>query len=442
MNKDFLLALDQITKEKGISPDVIFEALEAALVSSYKKNYGTSQNAIVKINKENGDIKVFAEFDIVEEVVDASKEIDIKTAKEIDQVYNVGDTYLKEITPSKFGRIAAQTAKQVVIQRIKDAERDVIYNNYIDKENELITGVIQRINRNVIYFDLGQTEAILPPSEQIEGVNYQPGDRIKLYVLEVKKTTKGPQIILSRSHPSLIKRLFELEIPEIQEGTVEIYSIAREAGSRTKIAVYSKNEEVDPLGACVGYKGSRVKAIVDEIDDEKIDIVIYDKRIRYFIANALSPSKVVEVVVNEKEKSALVIVPDYQLSLAIGKEGQNARLAAKLTNWKIDIKSESQFDEYYESLSEEEQEELNNLMNMTYEEEIKYDDNHPTGVSIEDLDSLDSIHSSESDSSDIVNEDNLALESETDLEGINLDTDNGRELVENDSSLDKEEDQI
>lgn len=439
MNKDFLLALDQITKEKGISPDVIFEALEAALVSSYKKNYGTSQNAIVKINKKNGDIKVFAEFDIVEEVVDDSKEIDIKTAKEIDQIYNVGDTYLKEITPSKFGRIAAQTAKQVVIQRIKDAERDVIYNNYIDKENELITGVIQRINRNIIYFDLGQTEAILPPSEQIEGINYQAGDRLKLYVLEVKKTTKGPQIILSRSHPSLIKRLFELEIPEIQEGTVEIYSIAREAGSRTKIAVYSKNEEVDPLGACVGYKGSRVKAIVDEIDDEKIDIVIYDKRIRNFIANALSPSKVVEVVVNEKEKSALVIVPDYQLSLAIGKEGQNARLAAKLTNWKIDIKSESQFDEYYESLSEEEQEELNDLMNMTYEEEIKYDDNHPTGVSIEDLDSLDSMYSSENDD---LEEESFAYNIENDDEEVSLDTETDSDFVENVESISLEEDKI
>lgn len=398
MNKEFLLALDQITKEKGISKDVIFEALEAALVSSYKKNYGTSQNAIVKIDKEHGDIKVYAEFNIVEEIEDPTKEIDINTAKEINPVYEVGDNYFKEITPSKFGRIAAQTAKQVVIQRIKDAERDVIYNDYIDKENELITGVIQRINRNVIYFDLGKTEAILPPSEQIDGVEYQPGDRLKLYVLEVKKTTKGPQIILSRSHPVLIKRLFELEVPEIQEGTVEIYSIAREAGSRTKIAVYSKNEEVDPLGACVGYKGSRVKAIVDEIDDEKIDIVIYDKRIRNFIANALSPSKVVEVVVNEKEKSALVIVPDYQLSLAIGKEGQNARLAAKLTNWKIDIKSESQFDEYYESLSEEEQENLNELMNMSHDyEEIVYDDNHPMGVSVEDKDNIENIYLSDNE---------------------------------------------
>lgn len=396
MNKDFLLALNEITKEKGISKDVIFEALEAALVSSYKKNYGTNQNAIVRIDKENGDIKVFAEYFIVENVEDPTREIELSKVKEFDNKYEIGDVYLREITPSKFGRIAAQTAKQVVIQRIKDAERDVIYNDFADKENELITGQIQRINRNVIYFDLGKTEAILPPSEQIEGVEYKQGDRLKLYVLEVKKTTKGPQIVLSRSHPSLIKRLFELEVPEIQEGVVDIYSIAREAGSRTKIAVFSKDESVDPLGACVGYKGSRVKAIVDEIDDEKIDIVIYDKRTRNFIANALSPSKVVEVVVNEKEKSALVIVPDYQLSLAIGKEGQNARLAAKLTNWKIDIKSESQFDEYYENLDAEEQEKLNTLMNRDQEyEEITYDENKPTSISVDDIDTIESIYASE-----------------------------------------------
>lgn len=396
MNKDFLLALNEITKEKGISKDVIFEALEAALVSSYKKNYGTNQNAIVRIDKENGDIKVFAEYFIVENVEDPTREIELSKVKEFNNKYEIGDVYLREITPSKFGRIAAQTAKQVVIQRIKDAERDVIYNDFADKENELITGQIQRINRNVIYFDLGKTEAILPPSEQIEGVEYKQGDRLKLYVLEVKKTTKGPQIVLSRSHPSLIKRLFELEVPEIQEGVVDIYSIAREAGSRTKIAVFSKDESVDPLGACVGYKGSRVKAIVDEIDDEKIDIVIYDKRTRNFIANALSPSKVVEVVVNEKEKSALVIVPDYQLSLAIGKEGQNARLAAKLTNWKIDIKSESQFDEYYENLDAEEQEKLNTLMNRDQEyEEITYDENKPTSISVDDIDTIESIYASE-----------------------------------------------
>lgn len=394
MNKEFIMALEEITKEKGISKDVIYDALEAALVSSYKKNYGTNQNANVEIDRETGNISVYAELKVVADVEDEYKEISVEKAKAEDPSLEIDDIYRKEITPSKFGRIAAQTAKQVVIQRIKDAERDVIYQDYVDRENELITGQIQRINKNVIFFDLGKTEAILPPSEQIEGVEYKQGDRLKLFVLEVKKTTKGPQIILSRSHPSLIKRLFELEVPEIQDGVVDIFSIAREAGSRTKIAVFSKSEDVDPLGACVGFKGSRVRAIVDELDDEKIDIVIWDKKIRNFIANSLSPSKVIEVVVNERDKSALVIVPDYQLSLAIGKEGQNARLAAKLTNWKIDIKSESQFDEYYENLSEEEQENLNNLMNQDhdYYEEITYDESAPKGVSIEDKEHFEDIY--------------------------------------------------
>lgn len=395
MNKEFIIALEEITKEKGISKDVIYDALEAALVSSYKKNFGTNQNAKVEIDRINGNIYVYAELKIVDEVEDKFKEIAFEQVKADHPGLSIGDIYKKEITPSKFGRIAAQTAKQVVIQRIKDAERDVIYQEYVDKENELITGQIQRINKNAIFFDLGKTEAILPPSEQIEGVEYKPGDRLKLFVLEVKKTTKGPQIILSRTHPSLVKRLFELEVPEIQDGIVDIYSIAREAGSRTKIAVFSKSEDVDPLGACVGFKGSRVRAIVNELDDEKIDIVVWDKRIRNFIANALSPSKVVEVVVNEKERSALVIVPDYQLSLAIGKEGQNARLAAKLTNWKIDIKSESQFDEYYDSLSEGDQDKLNELMNQEqeYYEEITYDDNSPKGISIEDKEHFEDIYS-------------------------------------------------
>ena len=261
--------------------------------------------------------------------------------------------FRSEITPKDFGRIAAQTAKQVVIQRIKDAERDVIFDEFINRENEIITGQIQRISKNNVYIDLGKTEGVLPPSEQIEGEEYKQGDRLKLIITEVKKTTKGPQIVLSRTHVNLIKRLFELEVPEINEGIVEIFSISREAGSRTKIAVYSKDPDVDPLGACVGFKGSRVKAIVDELNGEKIDIVIWDKNIEEFIANSLSPSKVVKVIPSDKEKSTLVIVPDYQLSLAIGKEGQNARLAAKLTNWKIDIKSESQYNELSGNKSDE-----------------------------------------------------------------------------------------
>lgn len=345
MNAEFIEALEEIEKSKGISKETILDALEAALISSYKKNFGTSQNVEVIINRENGEIKVFAKKTVVEEVSNPSLEISLEDSRKVDDKYELGDTVILEVTPKNFGRIAAQTAKQVVIQRIKNAEREVIYNEFVNRENEIITGMVQRISKNNVYIDLGKTEGILPPTEQIEGEVYNQGDRLKLYVLEVKKTSKGPQIILSRSHPGLIKRLFELEVPEIQEGIVEIYAISREAGSRTKIAVYSKDPNVEPVGACVGLKGSRVKAIVDELNGEKIDIVVWSKDIKEFIANSLSPSSVTKVEVDEKNKSALVVVPDYQLSLAIGKEGQNARLAAKLTNWKIDIKSESQYQE-------------------------------------------------------------------------------------------------
>ncbi len=356
MNADFIDALNEIEKEKGISKDIIFEALESALISSYRKNFGVSQNAEVEINKETGEARVYAIKDIVEDVENEHMEINLDEAKKIDEKYDIGDVVRIEITPKDFGRIAAQTAKQVVIQRIKDAERDVIYDEFINRENEIITGMVQRVSKNNVFIDLGKTEGVLPPAEQIEGETYSQSDRLKLLILEVKKTTKGPQVILSRSHPGLIKRLFELEVPEINDGIVEIYSISREAGSRTKIAVYSKDPDVDPLGACVGSKGSRVRAIVDELNGEKIDIVIWSKDIGEFIANSLSPSKVLKVDVNEKEKSAVVVVPDYQLSLAIGRSGQNARLAAKLTNWKIDIKSESQYEEL-ESMEVEDLEE-------------------------------------------------------------------------------------
>lgn len=345
MNAEFIDALEEIEKEKGISKEIIFDALESALISSYKKNFGSSQNVEVEIDRITGKVGVYAKKTIVEDVEDDFLEVSIEEAREKDDKYQLGDVLIVEITPKNFGRIAAQTAKQVVIQRIKDAERDVIFDEFINRENEIITGMIQRISKNNVYIDLGKTEGVLPPTEQIEGEVYNQGDRIKLFILEVKKTTKGPQIILSRSHPGLVKRLFELEVPEIHEGVVDIYAISREAGSRTKIAVHSKDPNVDPVGACVGFKGSRVKAIVEELNGEKIDIVIWSKDIEVFIANSLSPSKVVKVEVNEKERSAMIVVPDYQLSLAIGKEGQNARLAAKLTNWKIDIKSESQYDE-------------------------------------------------------------------------------------------------
>lgn len=360
MNEDFIDALTEIEKEKGISKEVIFEALESALISSYRKNFGSSQNVEVEMDKQTGKAIVYAIKEAVVDVEDEHSEIKVDDAKEIDERYEVGDMVRIEITPKDFGRIAAQTAKQVVIQRIKDAERDVIFDEFINRENEIITGMIQRISKNNIFVDLGKTEGILPPAEQIEGEVYEQSDRLKLLILEVKKTTKGPQVILSRSHPGLVKRLFELEVPEINNGIVEVYSIAREAGSRTKIAVYSKDPNVDPLGACVGFKGSRVKAIVDELAGEKVDIVVWNKDIGEFIANSLSPSKVVKVEIDEKGKSALVVVPDYQLSLAIGREGQNARLAAKLTNWKIDIKSETQYQEYIseEGYIKEESEDL------------------------------------------------------------------------------------
>lgn len=378
MNQEFIEALNEIEKEKGISKEIVFEALESALVSSYRKNYGTSQNVIVNMDRDTGEIKLYASKDIVEEVEDPQLEMSIDEAKKIDSSYEVGDVYNLEIHPKNFGRIAAQTAKQVVIQRIKDAERDIVFDEYIEREKEIITGLVQRKSYNNVYVDLGTTEGVLPYSEQINNEKYEHGDRYKMLILSVEKSTKGPQIILSRSHPDLIKRLFELEVPKVSEGIVEIYSISREAGSRTKISVFSRDPEVDPLGACVGYKGQRVNAIVDEIQNEKIDIVIYEKDTAKFIANSLSPSKVEKVFINEKEKSALAIVPDYQLSLAIGKEGQNVRLAAKLTGWKIDIKSQEQFEEYLEKrdITEEElREEFENSKDNSDEKDNTASDN-------------------------------------------------------------------
>lgn len=379
MNQEFIDALDEIEKEKGISKEIVFEALESALVSSYRKNYGTSQNVVVNMNRETGEIKLYASKEVVEEVEDDQLQISLENAKQIDKDYELGDVYNVEIHPKNFGRIAAQTAKQVVIQRIKDAQRDVVFDEYVEREKEIITGVVQRTSHSNVYVDLGKTEAVLPFSEQIKGESYEHGDRYKMLILSVAKSTKGPQIVLSRSHPDLVKRLFELEVPEVTEGIVEIYSISREAGSRTKIAVFSRDEEVDPLGACVGYKGQRVNSIVDELHNEKIDIVIYEKEIDKFIANSLSPSKVEKVFINEEEKSALAIVPDYQLSLAIGKEGQNVRLAAKLTGWKIDIKSVEQFENYLEEegitedeLAEEFSKKKNTEENLELDENLEF----------------------------------------------------------------------
>lgn len=345
MNKDYLLALDEIEKEKGIPKEAIIETLEKALIKSYEKNYENKENVSVEINRETGDIQVFSMRQIVEEVNDPVLEISLSDAKKTNKLYELGDCVPIEVTPKNFGRIAAQTARNIVIQKIKDYEREAIYSDFIDRDKELINGTIQRIDNGNIFIDLGKTEGIVPVQEQVATETYLPNDRMKFFIKEVRNTPKGAQIILSRSSKDLITRMFELEVPEISDGTVEVYSIAREAGSRTKIAVFTNDEDIDPVGACVGFKGSRVKTIVDELNGEKIDIIVYSKDNKEFIANSLSPSEVLEVIDIESEKTALVVVPDEQLSLSIGKEGQNVRLAAKLTNWKIDIIGKKEYDQ-------------------------------------------------------------------------------------------------
>lgn len=342
MNSDFMEALTTLEREKGIKKEVIIEAIEAALISGYKRNFSSAQNVRVDINRETGSIRVFARKTVVEEVFDARLEISEDAARDIDPSYEVDDVVEIEVTPKDFGRIAAQTAKQVVTQRVREAERGIIYSDFIDREEDIINGIVQRQDNRFIYVDLGKVEALLPINEQMPNEHYKHNDRIKAFITKVEKTTKGPQILISRTHPGILKRLFELEVPEIYDGTVEIKSVAREAGDRSKISVHADNPEVDPVGACVGPKGQRVQAIVNELKGEKIDIVRWSEDPVVYVANALSPSKVISVKVDEDEKMTRVIVPDYQLSLAIGKRGQNARLAAKLTGWKIDIKSESE----------------------------------------------------------------------------------------------------
>ncbi|WP_458119135.1 transcription termination factor NusA [Paenibacillus sp. Z6-24] len=347
MSMDFIEAMNELEREKGISKDILFEAIEAALISSYKRNFNTAQNVRVDMNRNTGAIKVFARKMVVEEVLDERTEISVASAREINPHFQLEDVAEIEVTPRDFGRIAAQTAKQVVTQRIREAERGLIYNAFIDKEEDIVTGIVQRQDARNIYVDLGKVEAVLPLTELMPNEKFNMNERIKGYITKVENTTKGPQIILSRTHPGLLKRLFELEVPEIFDGVVEIRSVAREAGFRSKIAVYSRNTEVDPVGSCVGPRGIRVQTIVGELRGEKIDIVRYSESVEEYVANALSPSKVLEVQVFEEEKMARVIVPDYQLSLAIGIKGQNARLAAKLTGWKIDIKSETQAEEEF-----------------------------------------------------------------------------------------------
>lgn len=341
-NRELIEALNQIEKEKDISKDILLEALENSLVAACKNNYGRADNIKVNIDRVTGEVNVYAMKEVVEEVTDSVMQISLAQAKMKDSKKELGDIVAVEVTPKNFGRIAAQKAKQVVVQKIREEERKVLYTQYSGKEKDIVTGIVQRYVGNNVSINLGKVDAVLTENEQVRGEVFRPTDRIKLYVLEVKDTTKGPRITVSRTHPELVKRLFEAEVTEIQDGTVEIKSISREAGSRTKMAVWSNNPDVDAVGACVGLNGARVNAIVSELRNEKIDIINWSNDPEKLIENALSPAKVVSVTVEESEKSARVIVPDYQLSLAIGKEGQNARLAAKLTGYKIDIKSESQ----------------------------------------------------------------------------------------------------
>ena len=343
MSNELIRALDLLEEERGISKEVLLEAVQNALVSAYKKHFGGSgQNVRVEIDPKRGEVRVYSTKTVVERVEDPSTQISLEEMRREDPTAEIGDLVEEEVTPREFGRIAAQTAKQVIAQRIREAERELVQREFEKREKEIVTGIVQRIEKRNVYVDLGRVEAVLPPTEQIPREAYRQGERIKVYVTEVRNTNRGPQIYVSRAHPGLVRKLFEQEVPEMREGIVVIENIAREPGSRSKIAVYSRDRNVDPVGACVGPKGSRVQAVVDELRGEKIDIVPWSPDPAQFVAAALQPAKVSRVEIDEATRTATVIVPDNQLSLAIGRDGQNARLAAKLTGWRIDIKSESQ----------------------------------------------------------------------------------------------------
>ena len=344
--KELIEAMDELEKERGIKKDYLIESLEGALVSAYKKNFDSVDNVKVTINQETGDVHIYSVREVVEKSEDPLLEISIDEARQINPKAEIGETVDLEIVPKDFGRIAAQTAKQVVVQKIREAERDIVYNEYHDKTGEIVTGIIQKVDENLVVLDLGKLEGIMTAKEQIPTEHYKVNDKIRGYVVSVKKEVKGnPQVVVSRSHPDFVRKLLEFEIPEIYEGLIEIKSVSRDPGSRSKVAVYSKNENIDPVGSCVGQKGVRIQNIINELHGEKIDVIEWNEDPAIYIAAALLPAQVMAVDVNDEEKFAQVIVPDDQLSLAIGKSGQNARLAAKLTNWKIDIKSESQFRE-------------------------------------------------------------------------------------------------
>ena len=370
MNKELMGALDELEREKNISKETLLDAIEQSLIQAYKNHVGKADNVHVTINRETGDFSVYADRRVVEFVEDPAEEVSLVEAQKQNTNAEVGDILKVPVHSDKFGRIATQNAKNVILQKIREEERKVLFDQYHGNEKEVVTGIVQRVVGHNVSVNLGKADAILAENEQVKGETFKPTERIKVYILEVKDTPKGPRILVSRTHPGLVKRLFESEVAEVKDGTVEIKSIAREAGSRTKLAVWSNDPDVDPVGACVGVNGARVSAIVNELRGEKIDIINWDENPAILIENALSPAKVIAVMADPDEKTALVVVPDYQLSLAIGKEGQNARLAARLTGFKIDIKSETQAresgdfydydeddDEYYEDDEYEESEE-------------------------------------------------------------------------------------
>ena len=357
-NKELIKALEDLEKEKGIKKEYLLESIETALVTAYKRNFDSSENVKVVMDKETGATHVYSVKEIVEVVEDPVKQITLKDAKKVNKTLKVGEEVDVEIVPKNFGRIAAQTAKQVIVQKIREAEREVLYNEYSDRKGEIVSGNIQKASKGIVIMDIGKLEGIMPAKEQIPTEKYRVNDKIKAYVLEVDRGEKGaPQVIVSRSHPDFVRKMLEIEIPEIYEGIIEVKSVSRDPGKRCKVAVYSQDENIDPVGSCVGQKGIRIQNIINELHGEKIDVIEWNPDISTFIAAALLPAKIMAVDVKEEDRFAQVIVADDQLSLAIGKAGQNARLAAKLTNWKIDIKSETQFREFLAQQADAEGEE-------------------------------------------------------------------------------------
>ena len=374
MSRDLRDALDVLEKEKNISKDTLLEAIEQSLIQACKNHFGKADNVHVMIDPETCDFSVYADRTVVEHVEDPALEISLVDAQKTNTNAEIGDVMKVEIQSKEFGRIATQNAKNVILQKIREEERKVLYDQYYGIEKEVVTGIVQRVMGKNVSINLGKADAVLTENEQVKGETFQPTERVKVYILEVKDTPKGPRILVSRTHPGLVKRLFESEVAEVRDGTVEIKSIAREAGSRTKIAVWSNDPDVDPVGACVGMNGARVNSVVEELSGEKIDIINWDENPAILIENALSPAKVIAVMADPDEKTALVVVPDYQLSLAIGKEGQNARLAARLTGFKIDIKSETQAREsgdFYDDYDEEHEEAEEEMTEEAVSEELE-----------------------------------------------------------------------